>query len=71
MALSAADAATIAGWIIRHAGSTDTAVVARHIRSHWGGTGTDAQVIAAYADARADTDLVGWANAIRRNGGST
>ena len=72
MAISAGDATTIAGYVIAHggivAGGSDTITVATWIRNHWGGTGTDAQVIALYGEATADTDLVRWALRIRRSG---
>jgi hypothetical protein len=69
MALSAGDASTIATHLKRNAGAadggTDTATVALWIRSRWGGTGTDAQVIALFAEARRDPDLVQHAAKIR------
>jgi hypothetical protein len=72
MALSAGDALTIAGYLTSHAGTTsggtDTSKVAGWIRSRWGGSGNDAAVIAAYAESRADTDLVNWAIRIRKSG---
>lgn len=73
MALSIADAAIIAGHLKDHggavAGADDTATVALWLRSHWGGAGTDANVIALYAESRADTDLVRWAQDIRLHAG--
>jgi len=72
MAISGADATTIAGFLKAHdgitAGADDTATVAKWIRSRWGGTGTDAQVIALYGESRADTNLVQWAINIRSHG---
>src|SRR5262249_51628634 len=69
MAISAGDAAPIANWWRLHAGTTqgatDTATVASHIRRHWGCTGTDANVIALYGEARGDPDLVGLARSFR------
>ena len=69
MALSAPDALTIATYLKKYggaaAGADDTATVALWIRSHWGGTGTDAAVIALYAEAMRDTDLVTRAARIR------
>jgi len=71
-ALSAGDASTIASWVKLHGGAstglTDTNCVATWIRSRWGGTGTDAAVIALYGGARADTDLLKWAASLRRSG---
>ncbi len=68
MALSAGNATIIANYLKLRAGASagadDTATVAKFIRSHWGGTGTDAQVIALYGAAIGDVDLVGLAASI-------
>jgi hypothetical protein len=73
MAISGADATTIATYLQRHggfpAGANDTACVALWIRDHWGGTGTDANVIALYGESSRDTDLVQFAARIRLNHG--
>jgi hypothetical protein len=73
MAISGADATTIATYLKLHGGATaganDTATVALYIRDHWGGTGTDANVIALYGESSRDTDLVGWAARLRLHHG--
>lgn len=75
MALSANDAATIAGYFKLRGGiapgANDTATVAAWIRSHWGGTGTDAAVIVSYAESKSDIDLVNHAAHLRLHFGST
>ena len=69
MALSGADATTIATYLKRHGGAAsgadDTATVALWFRSHWGNSGTDAAIIALYAEASRDPDLVSLAANIR------
>jgi len=69
MAISAGDATTIATYLKDRggaaAGADNTATVALWIRSRWGGTGTDAAVIALYAESRRDPDLVNWAADLR------
>lgn len=69
MAISAADATTIATLLKDHAGpltgATDTARLAQHLRDRRGLTGTDAAVIALYGEARHDPDLVDLAAKIR------
>ena len=75
MAISAGDAATIADYVMLHAGTTaaasNTATTALWIRSHWGAVGNDAAIIALYGEARSDADLVAWAAGLRINLGST
>lgn len=72
MSISGADATTIATHLKKRAGAAvgadDTATVALWIRSRWGGTGSDAAVIAAYASARGDTDLAKTADHVKKHG---
>ena len=73
MAISAGDATTISTFLKLRAGaapgSDNTNCVALWIRSRWGGTGTDAQIIALYAERLRDPDLVNWAADIRLHHG--
>jgi hypothetical protein len=72
VALSAPDALTISGYLKAHAGaapgSDNTNCVAIWIRSRWGASGSDSQVIAKYAESLGDSDLVAWADNIRKHG---
>jgi hypothetical protein len=73
MAISAGDATTISTFLKLRAGaapgSDNTNCVALWIRSRWGGSGSDAAIIAAYGERTRDVDLVKWASDIRLHHG--